>query len=258
MAGKVLALLRRPFPQGPLDLLRQIALLGVAYYAYRLTRGLIDNPQGAVVAFENARALISIEQTLGIFHEVAIHDYFRDIAWLNDAAVLIYMNAQTAVLVSAMLFLYFFHNERFYFVRNMFLASMVIALVGYMVLPTAPPRFFPEYGFNDSVSDFAGVTHTDSVNLLFNPYAAVPSMHCAFAIFLGVTFARVAKHRITRILWGLYPIVMVWVVVVTANHWILDAVLGAATAAASAYIAMWMARARPAAWSWQPAARATF
>jgi hypothetical protein len=242
----------RVFPKGPLDVLRQVALLGIAWYAYRLSRGLIDNPQGAVVAFENARHLISLEQTLGLFQEPAIHDHFRDIGWLNDLAVLVYMNAQTVIVLGAMVFIYFVHNERFYFVRNMFMASMVIALLGYMLLPTAPPRFFPEYGFVDSVSQFAGVEHDDSVNVLFNPYAAVPSMHCCFAIFLGVTLCRVSKHRLTRVLWGAYPFLMTWVVVVTANHWIADALLGALTAAASAWIALWLARARPTAWAWQP------
>jgi hypothetical protein len=252
MAARSLRILDRIFPQGPLDLARQVLLFGAAYYLYRISRGLIDNPQGSVVAFQNARDLISIEQTLGFFWEPQLHDYFRDIGIFSDAAALLYMNAQTVVALSALLFIYFFHNERFYFVRNMFVASMAIALIGYIVLPTAPPRFFHEYGFLDVVSDYVGVTHDDSVNVLFNPYAAVPSMHCCFAIFFGSTLARVCKHRISRFLWGAYPFVMVWCVVVTANHWILDAVLGGATALLSAWAAAWVARARPTAWAWQP------
>ena len=60
----------------------------------------------------------------------------------------------------------------------MFMVAMGIALVGYTLYPTAPPRFFPEWGFVDTVADFTGVKHDSStVNALFNPYAAVPSMH---------------------------------------------------------------------------------
>ena len=105
---------------------------------------------------------------------------------------------------------------------------MGIALVGYTVYPTAPPRFFfPEYGFEDTVAQLTGVGHDAGVNALFNPYAAVPSMHVCFAIFVGFTLARAVKHRWARIAWALWPLVMTWVVVTTANHWIADAFLGA-------------------------------
>ena len=67
--------------------------------------------------------------------------------------------------------LYLRRNERFYFVRNMFMVAMGIALVGYVVFPTAPPRFMPEWGFIDSVADFTGVHVDDSsaVNALLQP-----------------------------------------------------------------------------------------
>jgi hypothetical protein len=156
-------------------------------------------------------------------------------------------------------FIYLFHNERFYFVRNMFMVSMGIALLGYTLFPTAPPRFFfPEYGFEDTVAQLSGIGHDAPVNALFNPYAAVPSMHCCFAIFVGFTLARSCKHRAARIAWTLWPLLMTWVVVTTANHWIADAFLGAGTAAISYGAAVWMARVRPAAWSFSRVeARAT-
>jgi hypothetical protein len=131
---------------------------------------------------------------------------------------------------------------------------MVIALVGYLLYPTAPPRFFPELGFQDAVSDFTGVDHNDvSVNALFNPYAAVPSMHCCNALLIGWSLAQMCKLRSFRILWALYPVIMFWVVVSTGNHWTLDAVLGAATAGASFYAARWLAQKRPEAWAFSPA-----
>jgi hypothetical protein len=244
---------RRIFPSGPLDAVRQIAIFATAYYAYRLTRGAIDDPQGTVVAFDHARELISIEQATGTFIEPSLHEFFRGIAPLRDAATLLYMNAQTTVVLGALIYIYIFHNPRFYFVRNMFVVSMGIALIGYMVFPTAPPRFFfAEYNFVDVVSRFNDVEPSSGVNALFNPYAAVPSMHCCFALLIAVPLARMSKHRITRVLWGLYPLVMAWCVIVTANHWWLDAALGAATAGVSAYAAAWLARARPAAWAFEP------
>ena len=240
----------RLLPHGPVDALRQVAIFATAYYVYRLTRGAIDDPQGTAVAFSNARDLISIEKSTGTFIEPALNRFFRDISVVSDGATLLYMNAQTTIALGALVFIYICHNDRFYFVRNMFVVSMGIALVGYTVFPTAPPRFFfAEYNFVDTVSSFNDVEPSSSVNALFNPYAAVPSMHCCFAFLIGIPLARLSKHRLTRIFWASYPLIMCWAVIVTANHWWLDAALGAATAGVSAYAAAWLARARPAAWA---------
>jgi hypothetical protein len=114
----------------------------------------------------------------------------------------------------------------------------------------------PEWGFIDSVSDFTGVhvSHASATaNALFNPYAAVPSMHVAFALMIGWPLARLTKHRIVRVAWLLYPFLMTFVIVVTANHSIVDALLGALTAGASAYGARWLARARPSVWRFSTA-----
>jgi hypothetical protein len=163
------------------------------------------------------------------------------------------------VTLGALVFLYLFHNRSFYFVRNMFMIAWLLAIVGYVVFPTAPPRFLPEWGFTDSVAQFTGVdADSVAVNALFNPYAAVPSMHVGFALMIGIPLARLSRRRVTRVAWSLYPLLVTFVIVATANHFVADAVLGAATVGASAWVAAWMARARPAAWSFSPAqARST-
>jgi PAP2 superfamily len=168
----------------------------------------------------------------------------------------VYINAQTSVTVGSLAFLYLFHNRSFYFVRNMFMVAMGLALIGYMIYPTAPPRFFPEWGFEDSVSDLVGVTPRSPINALFNPYAAVPSMHVCFALMIGVPLARLCKSRVARGFWTIYPLLVTFVIVATANHFIADAVLGALTAVVAASAAASLARARPAAWAFSPA-RAT-
>ena len=153
--------------------------------------------------------------------------------------------------VGALVYLYLRHNKNFYFVRNMFMIAMAIALIGYTAFPTAPPRFFPEWGFIDSVADVTGVkvdSGNHSVSAITNLYAAVPSMHVAFALMIGWSLARLVKHSIARVAWYLYPFLMTFVIVVTANHFLVDAMLGALTAGASAYGATWLARARPSVW----------
>jgi hypothetical protein len=164
-----------------------------------------------------------------------------------------YLNTHFIVTTCTLAFIYLFRNEHFYFVRNMFMVAMGLALVGYVLFPTAPPRMLPELGFVDSVADFTGVSSDASVNALFNPYAAVPSMHVGFALMLAVPMIRMARSRWVRALWAAYAPAVTLVVVITANHWVLDAVAGAVVAAVAALAAQTLfARARPQAWAWAP------
>jgi hypothetical protein len=259
MAARAHSLQARLLPQGPLDALRQVLLVAAGYYAYRLARGFVDDPTSASLAFEHARDLISIERSVGLFVEPHVQDFSESVPALNDFASWMYINAQSSVTLGALVFLYLFHNRSFYFVRNMFMIAWLLAIVGYVVFPTAPPRFLPEWGFTDSVAQFTGVdADSVAVNALFNPYAAVPSMHVGFALMIGIPLARLSRRRVTRVAWSLYPLLVTFVIVATANHFVADAVLGAATVGASAWVAAWMARARPAAWSFSPAqARST-
>lgn len=249
MLDRARLLQERVLPHGWLDALRQVSLFGAAYLAYRLVRGLVAGD--ANEAFSHARDLITLERTLHVFVEPSIQAWAMGSHFVIVASSWLYVNAQTTVTVAALLYLYLRHNKSFYFVRNMFMIAMAIALVGYAVFPTAPPRFMPEWGFVDTVSDFTGVhvSHASaSMSALFNPYAAVPSMHVAFALMIGWPLARLARHRVVSVLWLLYPFLMAFVIVVTANHFLFDAFLGAVTAGISAYAASWLARARPNAW----------
>jgi hypothetical protein len=249
MVERARLLQRRVLPHGWFDVLRQVALFAAAYLAYRLVRGLVEGDANA--AFAHARDLISLERTLHVFVEPSIQAWASGSHFLMVLCSWLYVNAQTTVTVAALVYLYLRHNRNFYFVRNMFMVAMAIALAGYAAFPTAPPRFMPEWGFVDTVGDVTGVhvnAHSASLNALTNLYAAVPSMHVAFALMIGWTLARLVRWRVARVLWVLYPFLMAFVIIVTANHFIVDALLGALTAGASAYAATWMARARPHAW----------
>jgi hypothetical protein len=249
MVARVRVLQGRVLPQGWIDVLRQVALFGAAYLAYRLVRGLVEGDANA--AFAHARDVISLERTLHLFVEPSVQAWASGSHVLMDFSSWLYVNAQTTVTVGALVFLYLRHNRNFYFVRNMFMIAMAIALVGYTVFPTAPPRFMPEWGFIDSVSDFTGVhvSHASTLaSALFNPYAAVPSMHVAFALMIGWPLARLSRRRVVKVLWVLYPFLMAFVIVATANHFIVDAMLGAVTAGLSAYGARWLGRVRPGVW----------
>jgi hypothetical protein len=246
MVARARLLQARLLPHGWLDALRQVSLFAAAYLAYRLVRGMVEGDANA--AFAHARDLIGLERTLHLFVEPSIQAWASGSHLVMVLSSWLYVNAQTTVTFGALLYIYLRHNRNFYFVRNMFMIAMAIALVGYTVFPTAPPRFMPEWGFIDTVSDLTGVhvSHASAAaTALFNPYAAVPSMHVAFALMIGWPLARLSRHRVVSVLWMLYPFLMAFVIVVTANHFIFDALLGALTAGASAYGARWLARARP-------------
>src|SRR5881227_4272025 len=145
MAARARSLQAHLLPHGWLDALRQVSLFGLAYFAYRLVRGLAEADANA--AFAHARDLISLERTLHLFVEPSVQAWASGSHLVMGGASWLYVNAQTSVTIGALLYLYLFRNRSFYFVRNMFMIAMAIELVGYMVFPTAPPRFLPEWGF---------------------------------------------------------------------------------------------------------------
>ena len=244
------SLASRVLPNGPLDVLRQVLLFCGAYWLYRIVRGMVD--ARAAEAFENARQVIDLEQALGLFIEPSVHAWASGQQLLIDFASWMYVNSHFAVTTVTLAWIYLRRNERFYFVRNMFMVAMGLALVGYAALPTAPPRFMPEWGFTDSVAAFTGVEpDSASADLLFNPFAAIPSMHVAFSLMLGMTMVRIVRRRWAQVLWWSYAPVITFVVIATANHWWFDAFLGALVAAVSAAAAQgFFARVRPEVWAW--------
>lgn len=245
----------RFLPKGWRDLGVQILLFCGAYWLYRLVRGLTD---GRVTeAFNNARELIRLEQGMGLFIEPTVHAWATGTSWLIDGASWMYVNSHFTITTVTLAFIYLRRNPSFYFIRNMFMVAMGIALMLYAAYPTAPPRFMPEWGFQDSVANFTGITaEGSSADALYNPFAAVPSMHVAFALMLGLPMAHIARRRWVKALWIFYPALVSFVVVATANHWWFDAFTGALVAGVAALAAALFARWRPSAWAWTVAAPA--
>lgn len=249
MLAKVRLAQERLLPYGWMDVLFQVFLFSTAYLLYSLIRSFAEVETTA--AFADARGVIHLERSLHIFVEPSIQAWAMSSHVLIDAASWMYVNAQTTVTVGALFYIYLRHNGSFYSVRNMLGISMVIALVGYTVFPTAPPRFLPEWGFVDTVAATTGfhVSHTSaSMTALFNPYAAVPSMHVAFALMIGWRLVGLVKLKALKVLWAIYPFLITFVIIATANHFIFDAILGAATAGVSAAVALRMVHLGPFSW----------
>jgi PAP2 superfamily len=241
-------------PRGWADVLRQIALFVGAFLLYDLVRGLVLGGN-LYKPFGDAMKIIDLERALHIFIEPSIQAWAENKHVLIDVLDWAYLNGHFFITLGAMAFIYFRRNDSFYFVRNVLLISMAIALVGYWLYPTAPPRLMPEWGFTDSVSQFVGagtVGHWDNTpaGAFANAYAAVPSMHVCFAVIIGWTMARLVAHRAAKLAWLAYPLLVTFVVVATANHFLIDVFLGILTAGVATGLAQrLLARARPDAWA---------
>lgn len=237
-------------PHGPGDVFLQLGLFVLADLCYETVRGIAEGQKSE--AFANGQAVIDIEKATGTFFEADLQASLLNNAWVIDFANFMYMNSHFVLTSGFLVWLYLRRNDSFYFVRNMFMVAMALALVGYTLLPTAPPRFFESLGFVDTL-DQVSVNHDSAlVQMFVNPYAAIPSMHCAFALMIGITGATLSRHLASRMFWAVYPLLVLFVVIVTGNHFWLDGAIGWMVAGAAALAALQIARLRPS-WAWRPA-----
>jgi hypothetical protein len=243
------------FPRGVFDAAWQFLLFFAAYNGYQVVRGFADGRED--LAYANAERIMDVERWLGAFFEPGFQQALLDHErWLVEIANFLYLNSHFVVTLTFLTWLYFCRNDHFYFVRNMFMVGMALALAGYALFPTAPPRLVPEAGFTDTIATFTGVAQDDkTASLLINQYAAVPSMHIAFSLMIAVPAAALSRLAVMRIVWSSYPLLVFFAITATANHYWLDAAAGAAVACLAAVTAHQLARLRPASWTWREAAR---
>ena len=237
-------------PRGWCDLFVQLGLYVVADNAYELARGMAEGR--ASLAFANGERIIDFQRATNTFFEPAMQSLILPEQWLVDFANQIYLNSQFTVASTFLIWIYLFRNDAYYFLRNMLFVSMGLALIGYIGYPTAPPRMFPEYGFVDTINSFSSLNHDSSLAKLFiNPFAAVPSMHCAVSMMIGGTGFMVCRNRFARAFWAFWPLLVGWVTIVTANHYWFDVALGWMVAGASFLIAARViAHFKPEVWAW--------
>ncbi len=211
------------------DVARQLLLFMGAYGAYEIVRGLAA--QAGHTPYANAARVIDVERSLHLFVEPAIQRWTAARHGLLVLADWTYVNAHIAITLCVLAFVYARHNERFTAIRNTFLIAMAIALIGYTLYPTAPPRLMPAWGFSDSIRQFTGMSLEGSpAGSFLNFYAAIPSMHVCFAIIVGWPMARLSHNVLVKAAWYLYPLYITFVVVATGNHYLTDTLLGALTA----------------------------
>jgi membrane-associated phospholipid phosphatase len=203
----------------------EITLVSGLFMAYFTTRGLVAGRESE--AFINAYQLMQLQRQLGIFWELTIQDWVLGsptLIWLMNT-IYMYTHMPAVILFAAWVFLR--HHDRYPEVRNVFLGMLGVGLLIYMLHPLAPPRFFTASGFVDTLEVYSPVDyHQESIQMLYNPYAAMPSLHVGFAVFVGIGLYMIGGHWFHKALGILFPLLMSIAVVATGNHFILDAVAG--------------------------------
>src|SRR5436309_3392276 len=226
---------RRVLPRGWGDLAKQLAIWFGFLFAYQAARGIADrNPPKA---FDNGLKVIGLERHMHGLVELSFQRFVDSSRFLMNLASWTYWNSEFTVVALALLWVYLRRHEAFTRFRNTILLANAIGLVGYVLLPTAPPRMFPDLGFSDTLAGFGELNHGSGIiEFAANPYAAMPSLHAADALIVGVVLFSVCRTKEAKAFWLLWP-AWVWVSVMgTGNHFWLDVLAGVVVAAIAGYL----------------------
>lgn len=206
----------------PRALLKQVVLVGGAIILYFGVRGVTERQ--AVTAFENARSVLAFETRFLIDIELAAQEWLLSHDRMVTAANWVYIWGHWPVVITTLVWLFARHRDEYLLLRNALFISGAIGLIIFVSFPVAPPRLLPE--FVDTVTERSSSYRVLQPPALVNKYAAVPSLHFGWNLLTGLVLYRVAHTRLTEIYAIVGPILMGLAVVVTANHFVLDALIG--------------------------------
>ncbi len=206
------------------DGVAQLAVVLGAFGVYEAAR-LAMQPNWAQ-AFANANRIVSAEQVLGLAWEQSLQRAFLALPDLVAALNLFYFVGH--FLFTGIFFVWLYRRSRggFLSYRDGFLAATALAVVIHWLFPTAPPRL-AGVGLEDTLLVLSGIDiGSPTSSALSNPVAAVPSLHAAYALGVGIGMVRFARSPVVRLAGAVYPPLVVLTIVVTGNHFLLDAVAG--------------------------------
>ena len=235
-------------------------LLVLGFYAvYSTIRNLFGSESVSVAdALANAERIIDLERSMGLYRELGIQQAFLDHRWFIQFWNLFYGTFHFAVTVFALVWVYRCFPHLYARHRSNFLCATGLALIGFALFPLMPPRLLSDcgafgaclagmYPYVDTVTDVGGLWSFDSGTMqrVSNQYAAMPSLHFAWATWCALVIWPTVRTRAVKVLAAAYPVATLFAVIVTGNHFWLDAAgglvaLGAGSLLAGVLVRVWV------------------
>lgn len=207
---------------------QEIAIIAFGYWLYSLGRNAV--PAQVSIALRHGRSIEHLQDAIGLNWELSINHFVAAHAWLAQVMDYYYATLHFIVTPVVMVWLFFRRSHLYRGVRTVLVCTSLIALLGFYLYPTAPPRLLTGVGYIDTVARFHtwGSLADPNIAKESNQFAAMPSLHIGWALWAGIAIFVCARHLWVRILGLVYPLCTLAVIIGTANHFILDAVAGAA------------------------------
>lgn len=216
--------------------IREFIVAATTYLIYMFARKVILTDV-VVVATDNAHKVVEFEQRLSFFWEPGWQSWaIENARWLVVTMNWAYIMTFFPVIALTAVIFYLRDRPRYVFYRNVILTSFVIALLAFIFFPLTPPRMLgPEFGLIDAIAEYGPAIYGGrEMAFFYNAYAAMPSLHFGWTILFGILFWNTrgpAWATPWLKLWGVaYPILTFFAITLTGNHYILDAMGGAAVA----------------------------
>ena len=201
-----------------------LLLIAIAFMFYSIVRQGSSHRQ--IEATYNAVDLVELQRNLHIAYEARAQELILWSDGLIQVFNTIYTYGHFWLIGIAAIWLFFRHRQSYVLFRNAFFISGAISLICFNLYPLAPPRLLPgDYGAVDTLRLASSVNYETSGNFV-NEYAAMPSLHIAWNLLICLAIASTVRNPIVRAWAFVMPLIMSITVVVTGNHWILDAVAG--------------------------------
>jgi hypothetical protein len=205
----------------------------VAFYAvYSFVRNKGTGSESVTAAFHHAKSVIRIERLLGLYQEESIQDLFLGQTWFIRFWDIFYGTCHFIVTAFALVWCFRQRPDRYPRWRNTLAATTALALIGFAFFPLMPPRLLPaRYGFVDTLDKIGGLWSFNSgaMKSVSNQYAAMPSLHFGWSLWCALVLWPAARdRRWLRVVIAAYPVATLFAIIVTANHFWLDAAGGAA------------------------------
>jgi PAP2 superfamily len=271
-------------PRTSLRWWREVCYIIGVYVAYSAVRNQFGSGAGSSVdadpAFHHAEAIIQVERNLHLYFEDRLQQWYLDLPL--DGLIrfwnVYYGVFHFVVAALALVLLYRKAPERYRLWRNTLAFTTLLALIGFATFSLMPPRLLDdpgiyggcpvhtgldrddlpseagrppcdEFGYVDTVAVYGGWASFGSEEMaaVSNQYAAMPSMHIGWSTWSALVLAPLIRRRWLRALAIAYPLLTLFDIMVTGNHYWIDGLGGLACLAVGYVIArvltgVWEAR----------------